>query len=63
MCMGIKGGLGGGNRYGQSRGALYVIDVGFDEGQRLTDLGEFNGGVHAPWVTGSNVGWGHISTR
>ena len=63
MRMGIKGGLGGGNRYGQSRGALYVIDVGFYEGQRLTNLGEFNGGVHAPWVTGHNLEWGHIPAR
>lgn len=51
MRMGIIGRLKRGNRYGRSRGALYVIDVGFYEGQRLTNLGEFNGGVHAAWVT------------
>jgi hypothetical protein len=49
--MGIIEGLGRRNRYGRSLGALYVIDVGFYEGQRLTNLGEFNGGVHAAWVT------------
>ena len=51
MRMGIKGRLERGNRHGQSRGALYVIDVGFDGGERLTNFGEFNGGVHAAWVT------------
>ena len=27
------------------------MDVGFYEGQRLTDLGKFSGGVHSAWVT------------